>query len=179
MDPVAIIAIFVGAVVAIFGYRIFQDALPVWGAAAGAFFAVYLSTVFYPFPAGALQLTLPHIIAGIIGALAGLVLARFVPFVIVFITGTVLGGMLTNIGYPMLMRGQTNLVVVVLVAAIAGFLAVRFQELVMIIATSFLGALGLTYGLFLLTGLDLVWLTVIFFVLGFGGATAQYKDAHP
>lgn len=179
MDPIAIIAIFVGAVVCIFGYRIFQDALLLWGAVAGAAFSVFISTVFYPFPGGIPQFTTPQAIAAGIGALIGLILARFAPFIIVFITGAILGGMISSIGYPMLMRGQSNLVVDVLVGAVAGFLAVRFQELVMIVATSFLGALGLAYGLYLLTRLDLIWVTIIFFVLGFGGAASQYKEAHP
>lgn len=179
MDPVGIIAIFVGGVVCIFGYRIFQDALPLWGAVTGAAFAVYLSTVFYPFPGGVPQVTVPQAVAAGVGALLGLLLARYIPFVIVFMTGAVLGGLLANLGYPMLMRGQTSLVVVVIAAAVAGLLAVRFQELVMIVATSFLGALGLAYGLFLLIRIDLIWLALIFFLLGFGGAAAQYKDAHP
>lgn len=179
MDPVGILAIFVGGVVCIFGYRIFQDALPLWGAVTGAAFSVYLSTIFYPLPGGVLQITVPQAVAAGIGALLGLLMARYIPFVIVFMTGAVLGGLLANFTYPLLMRGQTSLVVVILAAAVAGLLAVRFQELVMIVATAFLGALGLVYGIYLLVNMDVIWLAIIFFILGFGGAAAQYKDAHP
>lgn len=179
MDPVAIILLFVGAVVCIFGYRIFLDALPLWGAVVGGAFAVYVSTLFYPLPGGLLQMAGPQLIALAIGVVLGLVLARFVPFIIVFITGAAMGGMVTSVGYPMLMRGQSNLVVVVLVAAAAGVLAVRFQEVVMIVSTAFAGALGVVYGVRLIANLDMIWLVLLFFALGFGGAATQYKDAHP
>lgn len=179
MDPLAIILLFVGAVICIFGYRIFQDALPLWGAVVGGAFAVYVSTLFYPFPGGVLQVTVPQLVALAIGVALGLVLARFVPFIIVFITGAAMGGLVTSVGYPILMRGQSNLVVVVLAAAAAGFLAVRFQEIVMIVSTAFAGALGVVYGISLLTSLDVIWLVLLFFALGFGGAATQYKDAHP
>lgn len=179
MDPIGIIAIFVGGVVCVFGYRIFLDALPIWGALTGAAFLVYLSTIFYPFPGGVPQVTVPQAVAAGVGVVLGLLLARFIPTVLVFMTGAVLGGLVADVGYPMLMRGQTNLVVTIAAAAVAGILSVRFEELVMIVATAFLGSLGLAYGLYLLTRMDLIWLAIIFFILGFGGAATQYKDAHP
>lgn len=179
MDPVAIILLLVGAVICIFGYRIFTDALPLWGAVVGGAFAVYVSTLFYPFPGGVVQAAAPQLIALSVGVVLGLVLSRFVPFIIVFITGAAMGGLVTSVGYPMLMRGQSNLVVVVLVAAVAGVLAVRFQEVVMIVSTAFAGALAVVYSIRLLTSLDTIWLVLLFFLLGFGGAATQYKDAHP
>jgi hypothetical protein len=118
-------------------------------------------------------------IAILVGGILGAVIAGPLSIVIIFISGTALGVALGELAFPLVSPGGENLLLTVILALATGLLAVRFQEVVLIVTTSFLGALMMVYGARNLVSIEILPTVILFFLIGFFGAAAQYKTEHP
>ena len=179
MDPLSILALFVGGVAAFFGYRMITDAIRVWGFFIGAALFVFLAMNVLHLPGSLTNITVPLFIAFLVGGVLGAVVSGPLSIVIIFISGTALGVALGEIAYPIVSRGPENMLITVVLAIVTGLLAVKFQEVVLIVTTAFLGALAMIYGARNLMSIEILPSVIAFFLIGFIGAGAQYKTEHP
>src|SRR5512140_283502 len=166
-----IIAIFVGGVMALTGYRLFLDVLRLWALLIMGAFGAYLSTFFYP-PPVPFGFTLPLAVGFFVAGILGVIFAHPLKGVILFLTGAMLGILLGTAGLALIGQHQ-NLLLALILAVVFGLLAVKFDEIVLIISTSFVGAALIYYGVSLLLSLNPIIYAIIFFVAGFFGAAAQ------
>jgi len=190
MDPVAIVAIIVGGVMAFTGYRLFVDVLRLWGflivgvigAIAGSLLfrgGIALFTVILPLSSGVVVATLPMLIGFVVFGVIGALLAKPLKVVIAFLIGFYAAYAAASLLYQMFLH-SSNLLLALGIGAVIGLLAVRWEEVVLIVSTSFLGSAAVIFGLLsVLPGTNNIIATIIFFLAGFFGAAAQYRDAHP
>lgn len=177
MDPVAIIAVFAGGVTAMMGYRMFIDMLRVWGLLLLGVFGAYIATLVFPAAGGDFHLSLPLATGFLIGGVIGALMAHSLKVVIVFLTGFLAGYLVGTFGYHMLF-GTSNLLLAVGLGMALGLAAIRFEEIVLIVSTSFIGAAAAIYGIVtLITSIERLIAMIIFFLIGLFGAAAQYKDS--
>jgi hypothetical protein len=179
MDPVSILALFVGGVAAFFGYRLITDAIRIWGFIIGAALFVFVATNVFHLAGSLTNITLPMGIAALAGGILGAIAAGPLSIVIIFISGMALGIALGEVAFPYLSRGPENMLITTVLALFTGLLAVKFQEVVLIVTTAFLGALAVIYGARNLMSIELLPAVIAYFIIGFLGAAAQYKTEHP
>ncbi len=179
MDPLAILIVFLGGLICFFGYTMIHSAIRAWGFFIGGVFFVILAIGLLKMPGGINQLTPQMGIVFVVGGVIGALIAGPLSAVIVFLSGMALGFFLGNYVYPFVSRGQESTLLTVVLALGTGFLSVKFQEVVLIVTTAFVGAVMVIYGARLLAPLEVLPAVIVFFLLGFFGAAAQYKSAHP
>ena len=179
MDAISVVAVFGGGIAAFFGYRLITDAIRVWGFMIGAALAAYLVTAIFKLPGSFNNITLPFAIALLVGGALGAVAAGPLEIVIIFFSGAALGVAVGSIAVPIIMRGPEIMLLTVGLALLTGLLAVRFQEVVLITTTSFLGALLIVYGVRNLSNIEVIPQVIIYFLVALFGAAAQYKTEHP
>jgi hypothetical protein len=175
MDPIAVVAIFGGGLIALMGYRMFLDMLRLWGLLVAGVFGALIVIFAVPGAGGPFHLSVPLAVGFILGGIIGVIFANPLKVVIVFLTGLLAGGLLGTVGYNMV-TGTSNLLLAVGLGAALGLIAIRFEDVVLIVSTAFLGAAAVMYGLTLLMTIDRLIAIIIFFLLGFFGAAAQYQD---
>jgi len=198
MDPFAIVALFAGGVIAFTGYRIYLDIQRFWGflliGAVGAYFA----TLLFPEAGGAFHLSIPLGAGFLIGGVIGALIARQLSVVIVFLTGflggyaavtTIYNLVVTSIGMVrtgsnagggsglQLTFGGPAFFVALAIGALIGAIAIRWEDVTLIIAMSFIGAALAIYGAASLLNIQPLIAVIIFFLIGLFGAAAQYTDA--
>jgi len=175
-------AILLGVVQCLFGYRIFRVIIGIIGFILGGLLAGYL----------VYNLTdsqLFGVIAGVVGGLIGLGLMAGLYSVGVFLIGAYFGGVAVSALFA-LGGGSAPGWLVVVLAIIAGVLAVLFQKLMIVLATSFVGAWWAVSGLAAIAGVIEMqslramplglenagtgWL-IGWFVLGLVGVIVQYR----
>ena len=179
MDPTPFIAVFLGAVICFFGYPMIHSAIRVWGFLTGGIFVTAVAIALFKMPGGLNQFTVPMGITFAAGGILGALVAGPLSAVIIFLSGAAMGWMLGAYAYPLLSRGAEITILTVSLALIVGLLAARFQEVVLIIGTSFIGAVMVIYGAQMVMPLEMLWLAILFFLFVFFGAAAQYKSIHP
>jgi len=189
MDPVAVVSIFVGGVMAFMGYRMFLDVLRLWGfLIVGTIGAIIGSLLFpgasplfqfgVPLTSDSVRLTLPLAIGFLAGGVVGALMAHPLKGVIAFLTGFIAAYEASIFLYHMI-TGSSSLLIALGVGAAVGLLAIRWEEVVLIVSTAFLGSAAAIYGITtVLPALNNLIATIIFFLAGFFGAAAQYRDAH-
>jgi len=135
----ALLSLIFGVLNCFFGYRIFKILLGIWGFMLGALIAGFVA---YILNAPLFLVILAALLGGIIGAV--LMVAFYLVGVLVI--GAVLGALL---GYVLgITLGGTYPAILVVLAVIGGVLAVIFQKLMIILATSFSGSWGIVAGIF-------------------------------
>jgi hypothetical protein len=179
MDPIAIIALFFGAVICFFGYPMIHSAIRVWGFLPGGVFVTLIAVGLFKMPGGLNQLTLQMGITFLAGGIIGAITAGPLAILIIFLSGTALGWLLGAYIYPFLTHRPEVTILTVGLALLTGLLSARFQEVVMIVSTAFLGALMFAYGANLTMRIEILPLSILFFLFLFFGAAAQYKAIHP
>jgi hypothetical protein len=179
MNPIVIVALFFGAVICFFGYPMIHSAIRLWGFLTGGVFLTVIAVGLFKMPGGLTQLTLQMGITFLVGGVLGAIAAGPLSALIIFISGTAMGWMLGAYVYPFLTHRPEITIMTVSLALITGLLSVRFQEVVMILSTAFIGALMLGYGTSLVMSIDALPLAIVFFAFMFFGAAAQYKSVHP
>ena len=128
--PVAIILLGGGFLACFLGYRLFRFILLGYGLVAGAVFVNQMS-----FPETWMAIT-----AAIIGGLIGAALFLAVYFVGVAVAGAGLGVLAVHLVWTQ-RSDDPHLLVIILMAIVGVFLAMVFQRYVIILVTSFTGAL--------------------------------------
>ena len=128
--PVAIILLGGGFLACFLGYRLFRFILLGYGLVAGAVFVNQMS-----FPETWMAIT-----AAIIGGLIGAALFLAVYFVGVAVAGAGLGVLVVHLVWTQ-RSDDPHLLVIILMAIVGVFLAMVFQRYVIILVTSFTGAL--------------------------------------
>lgn len=181
---IALGAIALGLVQCFFGYRIFRVILGITGFILGGLLAGY---VVYNLT----ESQLLSIIAGLVGALIGAGLMAGFYKLGVFLIGALFGGMAVSALFA-LVGGSPPTWVVVILAIVVGVLAVLFQKLMIVMATSFLGSWWAVSGIAAIMGVIQLpslqgfppglrsapagWL-IGWFVLGIVGFIVQYRSA--
>ena len=177
MDPLSIIAVFAGGVTAFMGYRMFLDTLRVWGFLLLGTIGAYVATLIFPAAGGTFHLSVPLVAGILIGGIIGVIIAHPLKFVIVFLTGFMAGYLAVSTGYHMIWGGS-NFLLAVAVAAVLGAVAVRMEEITLIVSTALIGAAAAIYGIAtLITTLSGLIGMIIFFLIWLFGSAAQYTDA--
>jgi hypothetical protein len=179
MDPIAIVSIVLGGLICFFGYTMIHSAIRAWGFFIGGVFFVVLAVGLFKMPGGINSLTPQMGIVFAVGGVVGALIAGPLSAVIVFLSGMALGFFLGNYAFPLITRGQEITLLTVGLALATGILSVAFQEVVLIVTTAFVGAVMVVYGAFLVASIEALPAVIVFFLLGFFGAAAQYKSAHP
>ena len=129
--PAAVALIAGGLITCFAGYRLFRFVLGAYGFLLGALVASSMVGT-----AETWALLVSGVVGGAIGALV-LVLGYFVG---VSLVGAGAAALLLNVIWKPLRGGEPSWVVVIVVAAIGAFAAVRFQRYVLVVATAFGGA---------------------------------------
>ncbi len=190
MDPLAIVEIFIGGVMAFMGYRLFVDVLRLWGFIIGGIIGIIVTWLFrIPAVMNLFSITIPlandhvtvtltmaigFVVLGVIGAIFANRIKVLIAFMIGFGAAYAVGSFLYN-----MFTGSTSLLLALGFGAVIGLLGVRWEEVVLIVSTSFLGAAAIVFGLLtILSGMNNIIATILFFLAGFFGAAAQYRDAH-
>lgn len=133
----AVAAIAYGAVNCLFGYRLFRVLLGLWGAVIGGFVGWSMGA-----QAAGTNLAL---VAGLLGAVLGGVLLTLLYFLGVFVIGAMLGAMAA--AAAMTLANQPPHPLVELAGAVVlGLAALKFQKLVIVLATAFGGAWAIVLG---------------------------------
>jgi hypothetical protein len=180
----ALASLVIGAIECFFGYRIFKIILGIVGFVAGAALGAMIAAATSDTEA---VVWLAAVVGGLIGA--GLAVGLY--FIGIFLLGAVVGVLL---GYALFaaMNSEPVPVVILILAVIAGIVAVAFQKLMIIGSTAFGGAWSVVSALAsfiapvnplnpqtlarlnrgLLAGVVVGWLA-----LGIAGAVVQYKAA--
>jgi len=168
----ALLAVAIGVLYCFFGYRLFKIILGIagfiWGAGlvGGVVFTLTQSTVI-------------AIIAGVLGGALFAVLAVVLYYIGVFILGAYLGGALSI--FIMAFFGLATPVWLLLVLAIAGgVVAVIFKRFMIIVASAFVGAWAIVFGVSYLIpkssgGAYLYIAFAAWLALGITGMVVQYK----
>lgn len=179
MDPIAFVAVVAGAIICFFGYPMINSAIRVWGFVVAGVGAVLIAVGLLHMPGSLTQLTPQMAAVFILGGIVGAILAGPLSILIIFLSGMALGALAGAYGYPLVARGQESTLLTVILALATGLLAVRFQEIVLIITTAFVGAAMMIYGARAMTSLEILPAVALFFLASLFGAAAQYKSVNP
>ena len=179
MDPIAFLAIVVGGVLCFFGYPMINSAIRVWGFFITGVGAVLFAVGLLHVPGSLTQLTVQMGVFFVVGGVIGALIAGPLSVLIIFLSGSALGALIGSFGYPLITSGQENTILTIGLALVTGLLAVRFQDIVLIVTTAFVGAAMMIYGVITLSNLGMLPAMGLFFVAGLGGAAAQYKSIDP
>ncbi len=190
MDPMAIVEIFIGGVLAFLGYRLFVDVLQLWGFIVGGIIGVLLTwllrvpgwitlfTARLPVANSSYAVTLSALIGFVVMGALGAIFANRIKVMIAFMIGFVAAYGVGSFLYTMF-TGASNLLIGLGAGTVIGVLGVRWEEVVIIVSTAFLGAAAAVFGILaVLPGTNNIIATILFFLVGFFGAAAQYRDAH-
>ncbi len=190
MDPIAIVEIFLGGLLAFLGYRLFVDVLQLWGFIIGGIIGVVLTwllrvpgwmtlfTARLPLVNGSYVVTLSIVIGFVVMGALGAIFANRIKVMIAFTIGFVAAYGVGSFLY-VVFTGASNLLIGLGAGAVIGVLGVRWEEVVIIVSTAFLGAAAAVVGILaILPGTNNIIATILFFMVGFFGAAAQYRDAH-
>ena len=190
MDALAILEIFLGGVMAFMGYRLFVDVLRVWGFIIGGIIGILLTwllripalsnlfAVRLPLGGGIINVTLTMLIGIVVIGALGAIFANRIKMLLAFMIGFGAAYLVGSFLYNML-TGSTNLLLALGFGAVIGLLGVRWEEVVLIVSTAFLGSAVLIFGILaIIPGINNIIATILFFLAGFFGAAAQYRDAH-
>jgi hypothetical protein len=179
MDPIAFLAIVAGGIICFFGYPMINSAIRVWGfLILGAAFVLVAVGLFH-IPGSLTQITPQMAVVFIVGGIVGVLVAGPLSILIIFLSGTALGALIGIYGYPLVTRGPENTLLTVALALMTGLLAVRFQDVVLIVTTAFVGAAMMIYGAMAMSSLEMLPAMGLFFLAGLFGAAAQYKSINP
>ncbi len=190
MDALAIIEVFLGGVMAFAGYRLFVDVLRVWGFLIGGIIGILftfllripaisnLFAVRLPLGGGLLNVSLTLLIGFVVFGALGAIFANRIKVLLAFMIGFGAAYLVWSFLYNML-TGTTSLLLALAIGAVIGLLGVRWEEVVLIVSTAFLGGAVLIFGIMgIIPGINNIIATILFFLGGFFGAAAQYRDAH-
>ncbi len=144
----AIFSIIVGVIVCFWGYRLFKAVLGIAGFIAGA-------VLFYHFGAQYTANMVVLVILAIFGGLIGASLSIAFYYVGLFLLGALAGWQL---GFLIAMAINIEFVIIIpiIAAILAGFLACFFQKPVIIIATALIGAWSVVTGGFYFFGTGII-----------------------
>jgi MFS family permease len=179
------LSILVGALQCFFGYRIFKVILGLTGFLLGGTLAGAIGYAISQEQAVAL-------LAGLVGGFIGAALIVALYFIGVFLIGALLGGVLGTALFAVAESNPEPAVVLVL-AVIAGIIAVIFQKFMIIVSTAFGGAWAVVTGIahfttgavdpgnlermFRSAGSHLYAILLCWLALGIVGVVVQYKSA--
>jgi hypothetical protein len=179
VDPIAFVAIVLGGIICFFGYPMINSAIRVWGFVIAGAGCVLAAVGLFHVPGSLTNLTLQMGVIFVVGGIVGAIIAGPLSILIIFFSGTALGALIGAYGYPLVTRGAENTLLTVILALFTGLLAARFQEVVLIVTTAFVGAAMMIYGIRAMSAMEILPALAVFFVAGFFGAAAQYKSLNP
>ncbi len=190
MDPMAIVEIFLGGVLAFLGYRLFVDVLRLWGFIIGGIIGVLITwllripgwtnlfTARVPISNTNVVITLSMLLGFVVLGALGAIFANRIKVLIAFMIGFLGAYGVGSFLYGIFM-GSSNLLIGLGFGAVIGLLGVRWEEVVLIVSTAFLGAAAVVFGvLAIMPGINNIIAAIVFFLVGFFGAATQYRDAH-
>jgi hypothetical protein len=179
MDPIAFVAIVIGGIICFFGYPMINSAIRVWGFMIAGAGAVLAAVGLLHMPGSLTHITLQMGVVFVVGGIVGALVAGPLSILIIFLSGTALGALVGIYGYPLVTLGQENTLLTVGLALATGLLSARFQDIMLIITTAFVGAAMMIYGAMHLANIDMLVAMGLFFLAGLFGAAAQYKSINP
>jgi hypothetical protein len=169
VTPQGIMLVLVGAIACFMGYSMFRSMLPLWGFILGGFIMMTIAPNFITVPPS--QTMFLVIGSFVVGGLVGALIAMPLYYGIVFISGAALGALLGIVGgsfldmggitsfrdvqnlqnmsitFPPQVTSMTQLVLIVIIGGILGFMALNFQKFMITASSAFLGAAALVAGL--------------------------------
>ena len=179
------LSIFVGALQCFFGYRFFKFILGLTGFLLGGALAGEIGYMISQEEAVAL-------LAGLVGGFISAALMVAMYFICIFVIGALLGGVLGSVFFSVTESSPEPAALLIL-AVIAGVIALIFQKFMIIVATGFVGSWGVVTGIayfttgtvdptnfermFRLDGIHLYVYVLSWLVLGIAGVILQYKSA--
>lgn len=179
------LSILVGTLQCFFGYRIFKFILGLLGFLLGFALTVTIGFNF-------IQEQVLVLLLGLVGGFIGAAIMVALYFVGVFLTGSLFGGVLGIVLYAVT-QSNPDPVAVLLLAVIAGVIALIFQKVMIIVSTGFGGAwivvIGIAYfvtdtvylsnleHIFLSGGSILYTILLCWFALGIAGVIVQYRSS--
>lgn len=165
-----VIAIVLGALLLLFGYKLKRIGLVLVGVFFGASLGAYLAEMYLTFGT-AMYVALPIIIAVILG------LASFVLYYLaVYVLGLAVGGAVgIFIAYNYIDQMFWGLVIALVIALIIGSITLAAEKPIVILATSFVGYVAFRLGLYLvLPPQQSVVIEIVCAALGLAGIIFQF-----
>ncbi len=195
--------VFFGIIICFMGYSLFKSMLPLWGFIIMGIVAVSLLPVVSDF--SGTQLIIAQIVTFLVAGTIGALIATPLYYVIVFVTGAALGGLvgtvigaylnlsegavsfkaltqLAEMSFPPAVDTPAKFMIVAILALITGIFAINFQKFMISASTAFMGAAAVVSGLNttlldLFTGVQnrSILVGVVWVMLGMLGLFIQYR----
>lgn len=166
MSPQDFVMVIVGIIAAFMGYSLFSSMLPLWGFILGGWIAYTLFPSFMPEQAGNLVFVGAAFFGG---GVIGAVVAKPLYYVIVFLSGAALGGVLgiilgalidlggissfsqldrlTALTFPPIPHTMTQFLFMIIFGILMGGMAINFQQFMITASSSFVGAAAIISGI--------------------------------
>lgn len=165
-----VIAVVLGGLLFLFGYKLKRVALVLVGVFFGASLGAYLAEMYLAYGM-AMYIALPIIIAVVLGV------ASFILYYLaIYILGLAVGGTIgIFIAYNYIDQMIWGLVIAVVLALIIGSITLATEKPIVILATSFVGYVAFRLGLYLLLPpQESVVIEIVSVVLGVAGVVIQF-----
>ncbi|MFP4562448.1 MAG: DUF4203 domain-containing protein [Spirochaetia bacterium] len=165
-----VIAIILGGLLILLGYKLKRIALVLVGVLFGASLGAYLAEMYLPYGT-AMYIALPIIIAVVLGV------ASFILYYLaVYVLGLAVGGAIgIFIAYNYIDQMVWGLVIAVVLALILGSVTLATEKPIVILATSFVGYVAFRLGLYLVLPLqESVIIEIVCVVFGIAGVVVQF-----
>jgi hypothetical protein len=179
------LTILVGVLQCFFGYRIFKFILGLTGFLLGGALSIVIGYTISQVEAFVL-------LTGLVGGFIGAALMVTLYYVGIFLIGAILGSVLGTVFYAVA-EGNPDPAVLLILAVLAGIIALIFQKFMIIVSTAFGGSWGVVIGIvYFITGTVnlsnpeqifssggkyLYALLLCWLVLGVAGVIIQYRSA--
>ena len=179
------LGILVGALQCFYGYRIFKFILGLTGFLLGGALSIVIGYTISQVEAFVL-------LTGLVGGFIGAALMVTLYYVGIFLIGAILGSVLGTVFYAVA-EGNPDPAVLLILAVLAGIIALIFQKFMIIVSTAFGGSWGVVIGIvYFITGTVnlsnpeqifssggkyLYALLLCWLVLGVAGVIIQYRSA--
>jgi hypothetical protein len=165
-----IIALVLGGLLVLFGYKLKRVALVLVGVFFGASFGAYLAEMYLAYGT-AMYIALPIILAVVLG-----VASLIFYYLAVYVLGLAVGGAVgIFIAYNYIDQMIWGLVIAVILALILGSITLAAEKPIVILATSFVGYVAFRLGLYLvLPPQESVVIEIVCAVFGIAGVVLQF-----
>lgn len=168
VTPQGAALVFFGIIICFMGYSLFRSMLPLWGFI--LFGILGLTGLPLVVQLQGTQLLIGQIVAFLVAGTIGALIATPLYYVVVFMTGALLGGLvgmvlgaylsisggtvsfraltrLAEMSFPPTVDTPTQFVIMVILGLITGVFAISFQKFMISASTAFLGSAGVVSGL--------------------------------
>jgi hypothetical protein len=168
LTPLGIVSVVFGVFICFMGYSVFRSMLPLWGFVLGGFIGIILLPTFIHVTG--VEEWVIEVISFIVVGMIGALIAKPLYYVVVFLSGAAMGGLigmvlgayldvsngavsvhalnrLASMTFPPRIETPVQVILVVVLALAVGGFAISFQKFMITASTAFLGSAAIISGM--------------------------------